>query len=226
MKLLILSTCDNLIDGQQKALEDSLIKHGYDYELFLYGFIFGEQYKVIKIFVDQYQGEATHILYTDMFDTVALGPPSEVMAKFKELDCKMLISGEKACFPYADDSVLYPPSKTPWQFVNGGGCMFEIAYFKDLCNRQPFPDLNIMDPKWLMNCLLNNDEVKLDYNCDIFQTLAHSNPNEWTTEDKRIKNIATQTYPIFFHGNGRTDMQWVKTIALEQPNNKTTKELY
>jgi hypothetical protein len=234
MKLLILSTCDNLIDGQQKALEDSLIKHGYDYELFLYGFIFGEQYKVIKIFVDQYQGDATHILYTDMFDTVALAPPSEVESKWKTINnkllvesltnpndkekrgLKMLISAEKACFPYAEDAVLYPPSNTPWQFVNGGGCMFDIEYFKELCNRQPFPDLNIMDPKWLMNCLLDNYEVKLDYDCQIFQTLAHSNQDEWTTEDNRIKNIATNTLPIFFHGNGRTDMQWVKDIATEQ----------
>jgi hypothetical protein len=234
MKLLILSTCDNLIDGQQRALEDSLIKHGYDYEFFLYGFIFGEQYRVIKTFVDKYKGEATHILYSDMFDTVALGPPSEVISKFKSLDCKMLIGVEKACFPNDERDKYhrienYPESPTAWKYINGGGCIFEIEYFKELCNQHPFNNDRMMDPDWLAELHQSHpDQIKLDYQCSIFQCLAHSNPEEEWIKDigNRIQNIATQTKPIFFHGNGRTDMQWVKTIALEQPNNKTTKDLY
>ena len=91
MKLLVLSTCDNLIRGDQKPLEDSLIKHGYDYEFFLYGFIFGEQYKVIKTWVDQYKGDATHVLYTDMYDTIALSTPDEVIRKWETMNNKLLV---------------------------------------------------------------------------------------------------------------------------------------
>lgn len=240
MKLLILSTCDNLIDGQQKPLEDSLIKHGYYYDLFLYGFIFGEQYRVIKTFVDEYKGDATHILYTDMFDSIALAPPSEVISKFKDLDCKMLIGVEKACFPNDERDKYhrienYPESPTAWKYINGGGCIFEIEYFKELCNQHPFNNERMMDPDWLAELYLSHpDQIKLDYQCEIFQCLAHSNQDEWErvnpifakgtmyehTVFDRIKNKATETYPIFFHGNGRTDMQWVYDVAIEQPNNK------
>jgi hypothetical protein len=223
MKLLVLSTCNgfdtidgkNILkpDGQHRALEQSLIKHGYDYEFFLYGFEFGSQYKVIKTFVDQYKGEATHILYTDAYDTIALAPLSEVISKFKDLNCKMLISAEKAYFPDNGESYLYLESATVWKYVNGGGCMFEIEFFKSITTPYPEP---MMDPYWLRDIFLQYpNEVKLDYYCQIFQCLAHSNRDEWTTEDSRIKNIATQTYPIFFHGNGRTDMKWVINIATE-----------
>ena len=232
MKLLILSTCDNLIDGQQKALEDSLIKHGYDYEFFLYGFIFGEQYRVIKTFVEQYKGDATHILYTDMFDTIALAPPSEVIAKFCSIQLtdifngrektKMIIGVEKACFPNDERDKYhrtenYPESPTAWKYINGGGCIFEIDYFKELCNQHPFNEDRMMDPDWLAELYQSHpDQIKLDYQCSIFQCLAHSNQDEWETIDNRIGNIATQSKPIFIHGNGKTDMKWIKQIATEQ----------
>ena len=185
MKLLVLSTTNNLIDGQQKPLEDSLIKHGYDYELFLYGFTFGEQYKVIKTFVDQYQGDATHICYVDCWDVVALAPPTEVISKFKSLDCKMLISTEKACFPNDTRDKYhkpenYPESPTSWKYINGGGCIFEIEYFKELCSLHPFNTERMMDPDWLAELFISHpDQIKLDYNCEIFQCLAHSNQDEW-----------------------------------------------
>lgn len=246
MKLIVLTTCNNIIDGQQKPLEESLIKHGYEYEIFLYGFIFGEQYKVIKTWVDQYKGDATHVLYTDAFDTLALAPPSEVIAKFCSMQLtdifngrdktKMLISAEKAYFPDNGESHLYPESPTVWKYVNGGGCLFEIEFFKKICNEHPFPE-PMMDPYWLRDIFLAHpNEIKLDYQCEIFQCLAHSDSSEWsevhsiTKVNKydgikfieetttRIQNVATKTFPIFIHGNGRTDMQWVRNIATQQPN--------
>ncbi len=231
MKLLILSTCDNLIRGDQKPLEDSLIKQGFEYDFFLYGFIFGEQYKVIKTYVDQYKGDATHICYVDAYDNIALGTPEEVIRKFNSLDCRMLISAEKACFPNDPRDKYHRPENYPetnslWKYINGGGCMFEIEYFKELCNKHPFNTERMMDPDWLAELYMNNKEVKLDNQCEIFQCLAHSNQDEWDIEDKnfglvgffdshemRIKNKATNTYPIFIHGNGRTDMQWLRDIA-------------
>lgn len=233
MKLIVLSTSNNLIDGQHKPLEDSLTKHGYDYDLFLYGFIFGEQYRVIRTWVDQYKGDATHCLYTDCWDTLALGPPTEVISKFKALDCKILIGVEKACFPNDERDKYhrienYPESPTAWKYINGGGCIFDIEYFKELCNQHPFSNERMMDPDWLAELYLSHpDQIKLDYQCSIFQCLAHSNPeDEWVKDiDNRIQNVTTKTKPIFIHGNGRTDMQWVRNIAIEQPNNKTNKEV-
>jgi hypothetical protein len=207
MKLLVLSTSNNILDGRQKRLEDSLIKHGYDYEFFLYGFAFGEQYKTIKIWVDQYQGDATHVLYTDQWDSFAVAPPEEVIKKFKG---KMLISTEKAYFPPDGNEGLYPEAPTVYKYVNGGGCMFEIEFFKKLCSEHPFPE-KMMDPYWLRDAFLKYDEVKLDYFCEIFQTMSHSNADEWEIGD-RIRNKATNSEPIFFHHNGIKDLNEIKWI--------------
>ena len=237
MKLLVLSTCDQfhtidgvnslLPDGQHKDLEDSLIKHGYDYEFFLYGFEFGEQYKVIKTFVEQYQGDATHILYTDMFDSVFFAPPKEVIAKFKALDCKMLVSVEKACFPNDERDKYhraenYPESPTPYKYINGGGCLFEIEYFKELCIKHPFNEVRMMDPDWLAELYLNNrDNIKLDYDCEIFQTMSHHNKDEWSIEGNTIINNATETAPCIFHYNGikdKREIQWMLDVRKDTAN--------
>jgi hypothetical protein len=228
---------DNVIHKQEKPLEDSLIKHGFVYDIFLYGFIFGEQYRVIRTYVEQYKGDATHILYTDAWDTLAFGTPSEVLSKFKAMDCKMLISVEKACFPNDERDKYhrienYPESPTSWKYINGGGCMFEIEYFKELCQLHPFNTNRMMDPDWLAELhQYHPEQIKLDYQCSIFQCISHSNQDEWKIEYKlpngfpteqfmtgsnnyeeykRFRNKQTNTLPVFFHGNGRTNMDWLK----------------
>jgi hypothetical protein len=226
MKLLVLTISDNILHGAEKPLLDSLTKHGYEYDFYLYGFIFGQQYDIIANYAKNYKGEATHILYTDAWDTLAIAGQEELIRKFKSMECKMLISTEKACFPFADRAVLYPECNSQWKYINGGGCLFEIEYMKELVERHSFKS-DYIDPDWLLTCYLaNQNNIKLDTNCEIFQTIGHSNREEWEIEDKnfglvgffdshemRIKNKATQTYPIFIHGNGRTDMQWVRDIA-------------
>ena len=145
----------------------------------------------------------------------------------------MLIGVEKACFPNDERDKYhrienYPESPTAWKYINGGGCIFDIEYFKELCNQHPFSNERMMDPDWLAELYLSHpDQIKLDYQCEIFQCLAHSNPeDEWVKDiDNRIQNVTTKTKPIFIHGNGRTDMQWVRNIAIEQPNKETNKEV-
>lgn len=227
MKLLVLSTCDKfqtidgvnslLPDGQHRDLEKSLIKHGYDYEFWLYGFEFGKQYQTINIFVNQYKGDATHVLYCDMFDSVFFAPPKEIIAKFKTMQCKMLISCEKAYFPDDGQSELMPESETPYRFINGGGCLFEIEYFKQMVANNPFPN-PMMDPHWLRDCFLNDrDNIKLDYHCEIFQTMSHHNKDEWSIiADNIIYNKATGFAPCIFHYNGikdKREIQWMLDVA-------------
>jgi hypothetical protein len=231
MKLLVLTISDNILHGAEKPLLESLTKHGYDYDFYLYGFIFGQQYDIIANYAKNYKGDATHILYSDAWDTLAIAPQEELIRKWETMNnkllvesltdpndkdkrgLKMLISTEKACFPFADKAVLYPETNSQWKYINGGGCLFEIEYMKELVEKHPFKE-DYIDPDWLLTCYLaNQDNIKLDTNCEVFQTIGHSNREEWEIEDKRVKNIQTNTYPIFIHGNGRTDMQWVRDIA-------------
>ena len=207
MKLKVLTTCDNPDHDGYRRLQASLERFGYDYECIVHRFSFGHQLPVVQSWCSQYRGDCTHILYTDAFDTIAFAGPQEVMAKMP--DAKMLISCEKACYPYPDRAVEYPPTDTPWKYVNGGGWLVEIEYFKHLCQKENL-NQNSHDQVWLMEAFLRNqDNIKLDNYCRIFQTIAFSNREEWVRSADRWINIGTGTLPVFFHGNGRTDMGWL-----------------
>lgn len=215
MKLKVITTSDNGDHEGWKRLEASLIRYGYDFERIQHPFSFGHQLPVIRDWCEKYGEHFTHILYTDCFDTLAFGGPEEVLAKFRTFETKMLISCEKACYPHPERAKDYPETKTPWKYVNGGGWLVEIEYFKELCKKENLNE-GSHDQVWLMESFLRNqNEIKLDNNCMIFQSIAFSNVDEWQLfkekEGNRFRNVGTMTYPIFFHGNGHTDMNWLKT---------------
>lgn len=209
MKLLVITTCDNKDNQGWHKLEASLQKFGYDYECIVHPFTFGTQLGVVRKWANEYTGDATHILYTDAFDTVALGGLNEVVNKFTGFDCKMLISAEKNCYPHPERAADYPYCESAWRFVNGGGWICEIEYFKYLCEKEGLSQ-HSHDQVWLMEAYLRNQQdIKLDSNCEVFQSIAFSNLDEW--EGRR--NVVTNTLPVFWHGNGHTEMNWVYNIV-------------
>jgi len=203
MKIKVVTTCDNPGHPGYLRLKASLDKHGYDHECIVHPFSFGHQLPVIRDWCKRYTGDATHILYTDAYDTIAFAGEDKIIMP----DCKMFISTEKNCYPHPERAKDYPESPTMWKYVNGGGWLVEIKYFIELCEKENLNDQS-HDQVWLMEAFLNNqDNIMLDNNCEVFQTIAFSYPHEW---DADLKNIATNTYPIFFHGNGHTDMSWLE----------------
>lgn len=228
MKLKVLTTCDNPKHEGYLRLKASLDKFGYDHEVIVHPFSFGHQLPVIRDWCNRYTGDATHILYTDAFDTLAFAGLEEIENKLDFIFyyeyvgwvnrmqvAKMLISCEKNCYPHPERAGNYPETSGPWKYVNGGGWIAEIEYFKQLCIKENLNDQS-HDQVWLMEAFLNNQQdIKLDTNCEIFQTIAFSHKEEWDSinehgyGENRFRNIGTSTFPVFFHGNGHTDMGWL-----------------
>lgn len=230
MKLIVLTTSDRVDHPGWFKLEASLKYHRYDYQHILQKFVFGHQLPIVFDWCKNYKGDCTHLLYTDCFDTVAFSGPDEVIGKADALmgpaeECwgvvpkriRMLISGEKACFPLQDRRHEYPEAVTPWKFVNGGGWLVEIEFFKQLCFSEGLDD-TINDQVFLMDAYLTyRHDIMIDTDCRIFQTIAFSDPKkEWIEVDGRFRNKGTWQFPVFFHGNGRTNMDWVYRLAAKQ----------
>lgn len=212
MRLKVLTTCDR-IEGF-KRLEDSLKRFGYEYECIIHPFSFGHQLPVIRTWCHN-NSDYTHILYTDAFDTLALAGPEELLSKWDD-KYKMVISGEKNCYPHPERAKDYPETPYPWKYVNGGGWIVEVDYFKHLCQKENL-NQDSHDQAWLMDVFLRNqNEIKIDNSCEIFQTIAFSYPEEWEQKEQRFVNKGTGTSPIFFHGNGHTEMGWVYKILQEK----------
>jgi hypothetical protein len=133
-KIKVITTTSDLSKCYQ--LRRSLIHHGYDFHFIEHkwepvGFLgkIHETYRYLKA-LEGY----THFLYTDAWDTFAMAGPDELAAKMPD---GLLISAERACYPYPELAAKYPAGESPWKYVNGGGWCGEIAAFIKLYEDQP-----------------------------------------------------------------------------------------
>lgn len=200
MSLKVITTTNNK-EGAYK-LEASLKKYGYDYEIIehpWYGFLskIHETYNYVK----KLEGY-THFLYTDAWDTLAFGMIDV------ELKDEILISTERACYPHPELASQYPEVSTPWKYVNGGGWLCSIKRFIEIYEmNKPTDELN--DQVWLTKVFLKHKDtfpIHLDYNCDIFQTIAFCPESDFDVTLFYVKNNITGSFPKFIHGNGHTPM--------------------
>lgn len=192
-------------------LQKSLIKHNYDYTVLINPSInwnWAGLEDIYKWGKTEEAKEYTHFIYTDGFDTVALQPLSNVLIKYKQTD-KMLFSTEKQCFPRVDWIERHPKVDSEWQYLNHGQFIAPIETFLRLY--EGVFDLPITCQEYAMDLFLNgSNDIILDTNCEVFQTVAFCKPTEeFEIIDGSIVNIATGSLPSFAHGNGKTNIQWV-----------------
>lgn len=221
MKIIIpLLTSDTQYPGllaQKMALD----KLGWTAEVVYTPFTWGAQMKDLYTWLKANRRDFTHVLYCDAWDVLCFGTPEEFMEKMAHIKRKLQLnpqlaflgSAEKMCFPEPHKQCVYPFSISPWKYVNGGNWFAEIDYFMSLFENTH--DGTINDQHWLGREFCNNyidhtGRVALDWDCDIFQSIALEDQNDFAVgRNGRIINRVTGTQPLFFHGNGKTNMEWV-----------------
>jgi len=202
-------------------LQRSLKHFGFELDILIHPFQFGGQMKHIYEWCKSNWGL---FLYTDGWDTFALGSLDEVLKKFEALDCDMLISAEKNCYPLRETASLYPLEVSEWRYVNGGGFMGKCETFVEMYEDGLIDTVHERnDQQWLAEQYIKRysaKRVKLDTQCSIFQTIAFENTwdfgrsvmetpeyiNGWK-DTVRIYNKHTLQNPVFIHGNAHTPMQ-------------------
>lgn len=164
----------------------------------------------------------THVLFTDAYDTVCVGPPDAVLPYCTD---KMLVSCEKACWPDANLASQYPSSsRSPWCHVNSGGYIGPIPVLYDVLMNATGDDQLWLTRKYLSDWNIfrtgagyYEKHIKRDDLCEVFQTTGHT-VLPWATWDvtfdkvhatRRVANKVTNTQPLFIHGNGRAVMEWL-----------------
>jgi hypothetical protein len=218
--MIILTIASDLSHPGLRRLEASLQQYGYRYHVINAPFRFGGQSPHIYEWARQ-QPPNKGFLYTDAYDTVALGPVTELAEKLPyewPETCDMLISVEKACFPHPQLTNKYPPSPkdTHWRFVNGGGWITTTGYFCRLFEDKTY-DTHQNDQLWLTHEYLSHrHEILLDYNCEIFQSIAFEADDDFTYGERLVNN-KTGSSPLFIHGNGRTSMKRIYELPCLQP---------
>lgn len=204
-------------------LRKSLEKFGWDYHIIVHPWRgFGDKilqtYEYLKA-----NPEITHFFYSDSYDTIVLNTMEEALSKIEDKDC-ILMSAEMNCYPHPEKAALYPEHKSPFKFINGGGWFCNATVFKLAVESNPLT-VETVDQVWFTDLFLNHPEyVKLDYNCEVFQTTAFVGDEDFSIEISQflgnrdlpdicgrkyffIKNNVTGSIPTFWHGNGHTNME-------------------
>lgn len=130
----------------------------------------------------------------------------------------ILYSTEKACYPQTSYAKLHPETDSPWRYLNGGGVCgpikLMIEYYEryGLCNVGSINGQQYLQERFFQ-AVKDGFPVKLDTECEIFQTLAFADESEfqWGENGERqaLMNMVTGTIPCVLHGNGLTEMKHI-----------------
>jgi hypothetical protein len=147
--------------------------------------------------------KTTLLLFSDSYDVITVSTESEIIKKYYSISKNhILFSAEKYCWPDISLEKYYPNTKSNYKFLNSGGF---IGNAYDILNILTM-DIKDNDDDQLYFTkifLFNNVNIKLDYNCEIFQTL-NGNIQDIYIYKNRIINKSQLTFPSFIHGNGNS----------------------
>lgn len=177
---------------------------------------------IYKGLLDLKEQGYTHVIYSDAADTFFL--------KSFEVPEFLFISTEKACFPDPATAKSYPGSPYPWKYINAGNWCGPIDLaikFYETYGLAGNKGKHINGQReWHQAYLIAHKHqfpILLDIECKYMQSIAFEDPgdfsiiidrkmDEWPTvlnDFPKIKNNKTGSEPCVFHGNGRTEMNWI-----------------
>jgi len=145
----------------------------------------------------------TLLLFSDSYDVINLSRESEIIKKYNNISKnKILFSVEKYCWPDISLEKYYPETKTKSKYLNSGGFIGNAYEILKLIKN----NINDDDDDQLYftkKFLFDNQRIKLDYNCEIFQTLNGSIADIYLYKNRIINKIYS-SFPSFVHGNGKS----------------------
>lgn len=159
------------------------------------------------------------IIFCDSWDLVFTTTPEEVIEKFLEFNCDLVISAERNCFPN-DLKEEYDklPSTSSFKYLNSGlivGYTQKLLETLEAMKVEEIPDdyfdgqknVHFNDQFEYQKIFLQQlVHIKLDYQQILSRTLHEAKLDELDFSEPRIRNIETNTYPCTMHmnGNGKT----------------------
>jgi len=200
MKVIV--SLDNPNHPGWLKFEESLKQHGWAYYPIVSEWK-GFGTKIIGLYEYLCSTDIEEFIYLDAYDNYCIASPHEF--KFKKKDYPMILSSEKGCYPDTHKMGMFPVVNHEWKFLNSGQIYGTKEHFINIYNSNP-PRYEDDDQRWYTERFLAMpDTIGLDY-CNIFQSVAFEVEGDFTLTYNRLYNNKTHTFPMFIHGNGKTDM--------------------
>jgi len=200
MKVIV--SLDNPNHAGWLKFEESLKQHGWSYHPIVREWK-GFGTKIIGLYEYLCSTDIEEFIYLDAYDNYCIASPHEF--KFKKKDYPMILSSEKGCYPDTHKMGMFPVVNHEWKFLNSGQIYGTKEHFINVYNTNP-PRFEDDDQRWYTErYLAMRESIGLDY-CNIFQSVAFEVEGDFTLTYNRLYNNKTHTFPMFIHGNGKTDM--------------------
>jgi hypothetical protein len=201
MKIIV--SLDNPNHAGWLKLEESLKRHGWEYVTIVKEWK-GFGTKIIGLYEYLVNSYDEDFIYLDAYDNYCIAGPDEFEYKHKT-GTGLIISAEKGCYPDSHNRGKFPTVPHEWKYLNSGQIYGRREEFMRLFEQNPvrFED---DDQRWYTDRYLERrSSISLDY-CNIFQSVAFEVEGDFTLTYNRLYNNKTHTFPMFIHGNGKTDM--------------------
>jgi hypothetical protein len=204
MKVIV--SLDNPQHPGWLKLEESLKRHGWDYHAIVTEWK-GFGTKIIGLYEYLINSTIYQFIYLDAYDNYCVAGPDELKHKPKK-NHKIILSTEKGCYPDTHNIGKFPTVSHDWKYINSGQIWGNSVDFCKIYQMNP-PRFEDDDQRWYTDTYLNLvnqcDWVGLDY-CNMFQSIAFESEGDFEIRYGRLYNKITHTFPMFIHGNGKTDM--------------------
>ena len=153
---------------------------------------------LLSYIVDNQIPDQDVILFTDAFDVFYLRDLDTIVGRFLGFKTEIVFSAEQHLWP--DESLAFPPTGTPYRYLNSGTFIGRAGEIKRIIGTQ-IPD-HSDDQLYLQKAFLSGRfKAVLDTEGYIFQT--HDDNLEIV--DGEMYNPRTLCYPCVYHGNGGED---------------------
>lgn len=141
--------------------------------------------------------------YSDGGDTYCQRP-------FEVPSDKIIYSTEKALYPITSPDYSFK-GETQWKYLNGGGYCGSLKLIIEFFEKYGLTKLpneangQKEQHEAFLQAKKDGFSIELDYNCNIFQSIAHMDGNEFEIKNGLVINKITGSTPAIIHANGRTE---------------------
>lgn len=203
MKLKIITLTNQLNHPGFLKLKASLDHFGYDWHCIETEWKgFGTKIIETAKYLETIRNEYSHFIFVDAHDSFAI--INKRLLDLQVPETYGLISAEKACYPDSNLTINYSCTSSEWKYVNSGNYFMPIWMFLEITKLFPI-EYTDDDQRWLTRVYLSHRyALHLDYDCNIFQSMAFEADDDFTYKDSYIVNNKTQGIPAFLHFNGKT----------------------
>jgi procollagen-lysine,2-oxoglutarate 5-dioxygenase len=156
------------------------------------------------------------VMFTDSYDVIVTGNAEAIIKRFNNLNANIVFSAEMFCWPDDNLSKKYPPTDSPYKYLNSGGIVGFAKDIYDLLRAHPIKDSDD-DQLFYTDLFLNESlrqkyHMKLDNKAEIFQNLFGAQNDVELKHDPvsghlQLYNTKFETQPVIVHGNGLSKVE-------------------